>query len=254
MAFPKPWLAAFLLVLCFTGCSAAVTAEPAPEASATQVGTASVTPKLRASATALPSPTTTRPPKATIVPPTAPVFTHTPAPSATPAAAYDELKVLAVNNRVGGWLVTLSVPGVTRAQRMSLGGNTYDCSVDAQYPDRLFCQGLVKPPFDAQMKLAFLDPQSGQVLYQSNLVIPTALLVPPTLVGWPETGCEQRGQNVSCEVECRIAPNGSPCIVATCVDACGPYFSVHTCPDMSLDFVSCNPEQWARMKALYQIP
>jgi hypothetical protein len=164
------------------------------------------------------------------------------------------LKVLAVDNRVGGWLVTLSVPDVTRAQRMFLGGNSYDCSVDALYPDRLFCQGLAKPPFDAQLNLSFLDPKSGQVLYESSLVIPTALLVPPTPVGWAETGCDQRGQKVSCEVECRIAPSGSPCIVATCTDACGAYFSVHTCPDMSLDFVSCNPEQWARMKALYQIP
>ena len=164
------------------------------------------------------------------------------------------MKVLALDNRVGGWLLTLSVPGVTRAQRMSLGGNSYDCSVDGQYPDRLFCQGLAKPPFDAPLNLSFLDPQSGQVLYQSSLLIPTALLVPPTPVGWAETGCDQRGQNVNCEVECRIAPNGSPCIVATCTDDCGAYFSVHTCPDMSLDFASCTPEQWARMKALYQIP
>ena len=71
---------------------------------------------------------------------------------------------------------------------------------------------------------------------RTRLVIPTALLVPPTPVGWAGNNCPQRGQNVSCETECRIAPDGNPCIVATCTDACGPYFSVHTCPDMSLEF------------------
>ncbi len=177
-----------------------------------------------------------------------------PSPSPTAVIAFDQLAVSAVDNRLGGWLVTLNIPGVNRQMKMILGGNSYDCVFDAQYPDRLFCQGLAKPSYDQQITIAFSDAQTGDVLYENQMVIPSALLVPPTPVGWAGTDCPQRGQNVSCETECRIAPDGNPCIVATCTDACGPYFSVHTCPDMSLDFNSCNPEQWAALKKLYQIP
>jgi hypothetical protein len=162
--------------------------------------------------------------------------------------------VTAVDNRLGGWMVYMNLPGVNRDLKLILGGSEYACTFDSLYPDRLFCQGLSKPVYDQALGIAFADAQTGEQLYQSTLLIPSALLVPPTPVGWAGNDCPQRGQNVSCETECRIAPDGNPCIVATCTDACGPYFSVHTCPDMSMDFNSCNPEQWAALKKLYQIP
>ncbi len=150
--------------------------------------------------------------------------------------------------------MTLQVPGVDRGLKLALAGVSYDCTFDAQYPDRLFCQGLARPPYDETMTMVFSDLQSGVVLYEGSLIIPTALLVPPTPVGWASNDCPQRGQNVSCETECRVTPDGTPCIVATCTDACGAYFSVHTCPDMDLNFASCNAEQWAALKKQYQIP
>ncbi len=248
MAFRRTGLLLALALFWLAGCArqtpppavieAPTQAAPSPAPSATATPAASLT----ATATLAPSATVTR--------------TFTPAPSltATQAVAFEQLKVLALENRVGGWMLTLAVPGAEKPLSLTLGGNRYDCSVDAQYPGRLFCQGLAKPPFDAQLSLTFSDPQSGAVVYESTLLIPTALMVRPTPAGWASTGCDRRGQNVSCETECRIDPSGNPCIVATCTDACGPYFSVHTCPDMSLDFASCTPEQWARLKALYQIP
>lgn len=253
MAFPKIWRGLALAGLLLAACTSAVAPQPtattvpsatpalptatlAPSPSATLALTASATLALAASAT---------------LPPTA-----SPAPSASPTATigFDALQVSAVDNRPGGWMVTFKLPGANRAMKVVLGGSAYDCSVDAQYPDRLFCQGLSKPAYDQSLDLLINDAQTGERLYAGKLLIPSALLVPPTPAGWASNDCPQRGQNVSCETECRIAPDGNPCIVATCTDACGAYFSVHTCPDMSLNFASCNAEQWAALKKQYQIP
>jgi hypothetical protein len=84
----------------------------------------------------------------------------------------------------------------------------------------------------------------------SSLTLPTAL---PE--GYADTNCPDRGKNISCETECRIDPNGSPCIVATCTDACGLYRSVQSCPEnMTLPSPICSPEQAAAAKAKYGIP
>lgn len=64
----------------------------------------------------------------------------------------------------------------------------------------------------------------------------------------PATGATPVVSNnrpVSCETECRIAPNGNPCIVETCVYVAGGYaYSRHTCPDnMPLLGHMCNDAQ-----------
>jgi hypothetical protein len=249
MGFRKSlqWLVFALLL------SACIGVQPAI---ATTSPTETSLPAVTAAATATSAPTVTPTVTATAAPTVTATATSMPDPTVTsiPQVAFDKLAVLAIDNRVGGWLVTFKLSGAAGALRLTLGGSTFNCVVDKQYPDRLFCQGLSRPPYDTQMPLVFIDPQSGAELYRSTLIIPTALLVAPTPAGWSQTSCDQRGKGVSCETECRIAPDGNPCIVATCTDLCGPYFSVHTCPDMSLDFRSCTPEQWAQLKAQYQIP
>ena len=103
--------------------------------------------------------------------------------------------------------------------------------------------------------MAFLDPATRSPVYQGSTLVPSALFIKPTQKGYANTNCPERGQNVKCETECRIDPNGNPCIMATCVDKCGAYFSVNGCPDhMSLDYPSCNADQWKYMKARYGIP
>ncbi|HCE18336.1 MAG TPA: hypothetical protein DEQ80_10795 [Anaerolinea thermolimosa] len=205
-----------------------------------------------------PSVTSTLPLEPTFTP--SPTLTATaevspsPVASATPGVQFDQLKILAIDNRVGGWTITLALPGAQGGMRLLLGGQTYDCLSDPAYPDRLFCQGLARPAYDTPLKLVFQNQDSNEILYETTLTIASALMLPPTPAGWGYNTCADRGKNVSCETECRIAPDGNPCIVATCTDACGPYFSVHTCPDMPMDFRSCSPEQWAALKKMYQIP
>lgn len=180
-----------------------------------------------------------------------PTFTLT----AAPLADFSLLRVITLENNAFGWMIQFHLPGITQPLLLKLNGKDYRCSLDERYPDRLFCQGLSKPPIDQVLSLAFVKPDSGEEIYRRSLIIPLQFVVPPTPVGYLHTACDQRGQNVSCETECRIDPDGNPCIVATCTDACGPYFAVHSCPDdMPLPSPSCTAEQWAMMKKRYQIP
>jgi hypothetical protein len=200
--------------------------------------------------------TATSAPTDTAAPTQTPTQTTVPTPeaTATPAAAFDKLRIIDLRNSLGGYNLVIIVPGVKTAYDLKLNGKDYSCVVDAKVADRLFCQGLTQPPFDVDMKVEISDPTTKAVVYQGSTVLAQAILLKPTAVGWAQTNCPDRGKNVHCEMECRIAPNGLPCIATTCVDLCGAYFSVHTCPDMSMTYNSCNPEQWAQMKALYNIP
>lgn len=190
---------------------------------------------LTAAATTLPAPTVT--------------------PTATPLADFTLLQVITMESNAFGWMVQLHLPGVTQPMLLKLDGKDYRCLLDERYAERLFCQGLTKPKIDQVLSLVFINPDSGEEIYRGSLIIPLAFVVPPTPVGYLHTACEQRGKDVSCETECRIDPDGNPCIVATCTDACGPYFAVHSCPDdMPLPSPSCTAEQWVMMKKRYQIP
>lgn len=235
-----------VILLLAAACSPVPTATPVMTATAPLV-TATV------ALTATPAATQTSAPTETAQPSATPADTATAAPSPTSAPDYAALQVRGLSNRPGGWMLTFTLPGAVPVNLL-LGGVEYTCDVEPAYPDRLFCQGLARPAYDQDLTLLIKDAQDGHALYQGVLVVPAAMVLPPTPAGWSQTSCDQRGQNVRCETECRIAPNGNPCIVATCTDACGPYFSVHTCPEMSLDFSSCSAEQWAYMKRLYQIP
>lgn len=222
--------------------------------------------------TACSAPTATLAPSDTPVPTLTATLTSTPAPSATvtwtpepsatftatvsptPTVDFSKIVITSISSQVGGYLVILSAPGLKVPYTILLGGHDYKCTVDPQYADKLFCLGLAKPALDTALSLTLTDPQSKQVVYQSKLTIPSALFAGIKHDGYPDTWCADRGKNVTCEVECRIA-NGNPCIVASCADACGAYYSVHTCPqDMNMKFSSCSPDQWKQLKSQYGIP
>lgn len=235
----------FLITLLLSACVPAATATPLPP-SATPLPVATET------ATALPSATATQ----TQQPSATATQTQTASPSAspTPAAAFNQASVLSITNSVGGFQITLKVPGIQGKYDLQMGDNRYACAGDPAVPDRLFCTGLNAPPKDTDLSIVFRLPGTQTVMYSGRLTIPSLALATAMPKGYAETWCADRGTNVRCETECRIAPDGNPCIVATCTDACGPYFAVHTCPDMDLNFASCSPEQWAQLKALYSIP
>jgi hypothetical protein len=208
--------------------------------------------------TPVPSPTTAPTLTQTLAPSATTAPSSTPSPVPTPTAvpaAFDQLQLISISNGIGGVSVIFKIPGLLTAYDVKIRGYAYSCILDAKAPDRLFCTGLAQPPFDAQLDLQFIDPQTQQVVYSGSTIYSSMLSATSTVQGWGKNDCPDRGTNVSCETECRLLPNGSPCVVATCTDACGLYFSVDSCPaDMSMDFPSCPPELFDQMKALYSIP
>lgn len=131
----------------------------------------------------------------------------------------------------------MRVPGIKENYRLDVSGIAYKCNLYPNLPDRIFCYGPQLPPY-SQVKLSFLPVNGGtDPVYQVDyLIMPfkAPTVDPRTIVAANPLTCPVRGVNVSCETEYRILGDGY-CIVATCVDTCGYYYSVQTCPpDMTL--------------------
>jgi len=235
-----------LLLVLLAACAPAAplpTATPLPSDTPMPSATATVTPSATATATETATLTET------------PTLTDTPSPSPTLAAAFDQARPFELASGVGGWKLSLQVPNLTQAYNVIAAGIQFSCSYLEQYADRLFCYGLARPPLDQTITLAFIDPDTNQVVYQAQTVFLSANLPTPVPEGYTDTNCPERGTNVTCESECRIAPDGNPCVVSTCYDACGRYFSVDTCPSGVTEWKGlCSDAQWQEQKERLNIP
>ncbi len=229
-----------LLAAC-TPATPSPTATAAPSNTPAPSATATIT--LTASATATATMTST------------PTFTLTPSPSPTLPAAFDAAQPIELASGVGGWKLSFKVPNLTQAYNVVAAGIQFRCTYIAQYAEKLFCFGLSRPPLDQEITIAFLDPNTNQAVYQAKTMFLSVMLPTPVPEGYSTTNCAERGTNVTCESECRIDPDGNPCVVSTCYDACGPYFSVNTCPDgVTVWPGMCSEEQWQEQKARHNIP
>ena len=240
-------------------CSPAPTPLPSPTPgglpSATVVGITPSAPTATATATA--TLTASKSPAPTFTLTLLPSLTLTPSQTltATPAADFAHFQIIAVDSTIGGIQVVIRLPGIQIAYQVKIHGHDYACVLADKVPDRLFCSGLATVPFDQTLEVLFSDPASGQVVFSGETIFSSALNATALPIKNGLNDCAQRGQNVHCEVECRLLANGSPCIVATCADACGLYRSIQTCPqDMPSKFASCPPELFAQMKARYNLP
>lgn len=248
--FVLPSLLFLALGILLTGCDGPI--EAAHTITPTSVPSATAQP----SATALPSATTlpTVPPSATPPPATVtPAATPIPPATPTPSADFAALRIDAVEKTTAGYRINLYLPGVQVEYDLVLSGHPYACTLVAEVPDRLFCNGLAAVTPHEQLPIVLFAPGTKDEAYRGTLryiPIPT-----PTPEGYAHNDCPSRGENASCETECRQLPEGGFCVVATCTDACGIYFSVATCPqNMSSDFPSCTEEQWAEARRLYSLP
>ncbi len=228
-----------------TGCHSA---QPAPTATATSA----ILPTALVALETVP-PTLTLQPSPSLTPLLTATWTLTPGPTntRTPQARFSEAQVVAVLQHNAGYQLTLKVPGLAQALDVLLANLPYSCQMVAEAPQTLFCQGLSRPPIDQRIAIVFRDPADGQELYQGETYIIQAAVPTPTPAGY--FSCPDRGKDVFCEVECRIY-GGNPCIVATCNDACGLYYSIHDCPqDIPNDGI-CDPELEAQMRDKYGLP
>jgi hypothetical protein len=163
------------------------------------------------------------------------VPTLTPAPSSTgtPRPAFAGFQVEYVEYSAAyGMQFAFSIPGIRQNYGLNVNGKAYTCNYYEKYPDKLFCTGPVIAP-KTQVKLSFFSLDGTQPeVFSNSFLIPAQVTptVDPTLAkGFNPANCPVRGVNVRCETEYRVLGNGC-CVVATCVDACGYYYSVDTCP------------------------
>jgi hypothetical protein len=212
--------------IALAGCAAAT---PAPTATS--------------AATAVPPTETSIPPSATPVPPTdtqvpteIPTETATPLPTLTPTITntptptvdFTKFKLTGVNQKPQiSMSLIFTIPGLKTPVQVKVGGSSFYCQVDPKYPDKLFCNGpdLV---VDTELPVRFIDTDGTTVLYKGTIFIPQSILGPklPDNIDWDL--CPLRNTNVTCETENRLWWN-PPCVVSTCYDACGYFYSIDTC-------------------------
>ena len=152
--------------------------------------------------------------------------------TATPRPIFAGFQVDFVNYAYYGMQFAFTIPGIKLNYRLLANGTAFKCNLYDKYPNKLYCTGpAIKP--NTEVQLSFLPMTGSETpVFETNykmgsMITPTIDI--KTLQASNPTDCPQHGVNVRCETEYR-KNNGSCCVVATCVDACGYYFSVDTCP------------------------
>ena len=241
-----------LLFRTFSGCVLAVSLLLAAGCTAFQPQP-TATPTATMTATETLTPTAT----ATIEPSSTPTPTDTPTPTATetPGPNFAAAKVIGITQSVNGVQLVIEFPGIQQNYGLVLDRVTYVCAIAAEVPDRIFCNGLKKPSADKALTVQFTDADNGAVLYDSTWTISSAYIPTDVPVGDANTWCPDRGKDVKCEYECRLDDSGSACMIASCYDACGYYFSVDSCPaSVQPPFTPCDGPTLEQMKKRYNIP
>lgn len=211
----------FLLSACQAATPVLPSATPAP-----------LPTKAPATATEAPKPSATAAPTATLLP----TATLTLAPSATatqtltPTPAFAGFRILYSDYQKFGLLMVFSIPGMKDPYNLTVNNVKYNCTLQEKLPGQLFCMGP-DFPHNRKVDLAFFAPNQTQPAYKTEYVI--APIKTPTPEGYIPPGnsdCPVRGIGASCETENRPATwPGGPCIVSTCVDICGYWYSIDTC-------------------------
>ena len=126
--------------------------------------------------------------------------------------------------------MVFSIPGMKDPYNLTVNNIKYNCTLQEKLPGQLFCMGP-EFPHNRKVDLAFFAPNQTQPAYKTEYVI--APIKTPTPEGYIPKGnadCPVRGIGASCETENRPASwPGGPCIVSTCVDICGYWYSIDTC-------------------------
>lgn len=245
-------LLSLVIALLVASCAQAATQIITPTPTLVTLPTAStrletlVLPNPTASATYTLAPTLTLTASLTATQTLLPSITSSP----TPAALFDKAQVTSLTTPGSEVKVALRVPGLKTPLNIILDSRKFSCQMDALAPEVLFCTGATRPHVAAQIPLVFVDAQSGAEVYSGTTYIINQAVPTATREGY--ASCPNRGKNVSCEVECRIYA-GDPCLVATCFDDCGLYYSLDNCPSGQNSGI-CSEEQYAQMKAKYGIP
>jgi len=168
--------------------------------------------------------------------PTFPQATNTTSPSITlsmtntPTAIieFNKVRIFGLEDRGDYSLVILEFPLLDHVLGLKINDKPYTCVLDEKLTNKLLCSGTplrIKEYVNA--KFYAEDKEFTTLLYEGNIYVPEPYKTPMPL-GDPRTWCPLRGTDVFCETEHRVE-NGEECWVSSCFDACGYYYSYHTC-------------------------
>ncbi len=218
------FLLSILLVVVVPACS--VIAQPTPTATLEPPTATVVLPSETPKPTFTLAPTAT----ATIIP----TATETPPPTATftPAVNYAQFKLLSVSRETYGMLLGFQIPGLTDPLITKINTQLFKCTVDAKYPERMFCSGPTLP-LDKYLVILFYNEDGADPIFTGQLIIASQIFKAPTPANIDKSNaCPEDLASVSCETENRTDNAGKPCKVSTCVNRCGYLYSINTCPDL----------------------
>lgn len=152
--------------------------------------------------------------------------TGTSVPTVTPD--FSKAKIYGSEDRGTYFLVIIEVPNVQSDYDVRINNQDYVCNTQAEIVDRLYCSGP-KLRYNENYNIEFFSKEMTKktALFSSSIYFPEQYKTPLPL-GDPSTWCPLRGQNIYCETEHRVE-DGEECWVSTCSDACGYYYSYHTC-------------------------
>jgi len=250
-----------LLAFLLAACSAAIHQSVAPMLAITftaQAAQPTTTPHALIVRTATP----TRP--LTPTPTASATFTATasltPTVTATPFDGFESSGFNGVQYSGGSVYLLFTVPGVTESYRLSVEGQSLACAPSDTFADLLVCEGTQYAPSYGTLACAFYS-ESRDLVYRGSYyhaVPQTPTPAPPPWVPiWNlSNNCPQRGENVSCETEWRTV-GGVPCMIASCFDQCGYYYSIDNCSQLSGEvvFTSRHPGSgWDPLEALRWAP
>jgi hypothetical protein len=190
------------------------------------------------SATLTPVPTETPLPTPTVTPTLVPSATQTATLTSTPRPTFAGFQVEYPEYTKNGLQLVFRIPGNRQNYRLEVNGTPYTCALVEKYPDRLYCLGPVFAQ-NTQVKLVFfpLEGEKQPVFETTYRITP---LITPTVdvrIGFAafKKKCPEQEDKITCETEYRKIGSAC-CIVATCSDACGNFFSANTCPrDMAME-------------------
>jgi hypothetical protein len=155
-----------------------------------------------------------------------PTLTATASFTPTPMIFFDGFRLNAAQKKPYGFLLIFILPGVVNPIQVSVDGKRFNCQVDIKLPDKLICTG---PELwtEKEMPVVFYGPDDITPIYKSVVFISNK-----TINNYPEginwNLCPNRATNVTCETENRVRFD-PPCVVSTCFDACGYFYSIDTC-------------------------
>ncbi len=177
---------------------------------------------LRETATVFPSPSLTA----------TPILTNSPYPITT--VDFSKARIYGTEDRGSYFLVIFEIPGLDHAYYVAINDSDYQCEFQEEVVDKLFCNGnklrsneYVRVIFFDSDPAVASDRQAVPSIFEGEMYVVEPFKT-PLPIGDPATWCPDRGQNIYCETEHRVE-NDEECWVSTCVDACGYYYSYHTC-------------------------